>query len=102
MPRITSNWLFFGALSRQCDGEWPDFAFDELWDYVGWDCVGGQEKSFVLMGVLVYFHQVHRIGMGTLQGESLTITRKGIVEFEHAALEDVFSAIWTCRRMVYP
>ena len=55
----------------------------------GWTCVGGQEKSIVLMGVLVYFHQVHRIGRGTLQGESLTITRKGIVEFEHAAPEDV-------------
>ena len=42
-----------------------------------------------MMGVLVHFHQAHRIGRGTLQGESLTITRKGIVEFEHAALEDV-------------
>ena len=65
-----------------------------------------------MMGVLVYFHQVRRIGRGTLQGERLTTTRQGIVEFEHAAPEDVlfgdldmqedgisidFQALSTCR-----
>ena len=42
-----------------------------------------------MMGMLVYFHQVRRIGRGTLQGERLAGTRKRIVEFEHAAPEDV-------------